>query len=222
MKAGMIVHTLLAAVWLLVQPWGASAAGTTAYSAADLYNAANAYARQGKHGLAVLDYQRARLLDPGDADIIANLQYVRSAAHLDAPAPPAIERAFTWIDPANAGRLGLAGILLLGAGLTVPRPRSLRIASIALGGVLVGVPVGQAAVLWPIVHGGVVIKAGTVARVSPAPIADQSFVLPEAETVRIAALRPDFVLVQTRDGRRGWIARDSIAPVVPDPPASTL
>ncbi len=43
------------------------------YSAAALYNLANAYARAGKPGLAVLNYERAKLLDPQDPDIDANL-----------------------------------------------------------------------------------------------------------------------------------------------------
>ena len=43
------------------------------YSAATLYNYANAFARAGKPGFAVLNYERARLLDPSDPDIDANL-----------------------------------------------------------------------------------------------------------------------------------------------------
>src|SRR5580658_10885631 len=50
------------------------------YSADGLYNLANAYARAGKPGLAVLSYERAALLAPNDADIDANLAYVRAGA----------------------------------------------------------------------------------------------------------------------------------------------
>src|SRR6266850_8010150 len=52
------------------------------YSAHGLYNLANSYARTGKPGLAVLNYERASLLAPDDADINANLEYVRASAHV--------------------------------------------------------------------------------------------------------------------------------------------
>ena len=39
------------------------------YSATELYNSANAYARSGKTALAVLAYERARLLAPTDPDL---------------------------------------------------------------------------------------------------------------------------------------------------------
>src|ERR1700688_1343375 len=50
------------------------------YSAPALYNLANSFARAGKPGLAVLNYERARLLDPKDLDIEANLRHVREAS----------------------------------------------------------------------------------------------------------------------------------------------
>ena len=52
------------------------------YSADGLYNLANSYARAGKPGLAVLNYERAALLAPDDPDINANLEYVRTSAHV--------------------------------------------------------------------------------------------------------------------------------------------
>src|ERR1700726_3799579 len=52
------------------------------YSAPALYNLANAYARAGKPGLAVLNYERAKLLDPNDPDIDANLRHVRESSGL--------------------------------------------------------------------------------------------------------------------------------------------
>lgn len=58
------------------------------YSAATLYNLANAYARAGKPGFAVLNYERAKLLDPNDPDIEANLNHVREASGL--PRNPAV------------------------------------------------------------------------------------------------------------------------------------
>jgi len=52
------------------------------YSAAQQYNLANAYARSGKSALAVLAYERARLLTPTDPDLRWNLHRVRESVGL--------------------------------------------------------------------------------------------------------------------------------------------
>src|ERR1700679_140544 len=59
-----------------------SKAAPPRYSADGLYNLANSYARAGKPGVAVLNYERAALLAPDDPDIDANLEYVRASAHV--------------------------------------------------------------------------------------------------------------------------------------------
>ena len=67
---------------------GHAAQAPAGYSAPALYNLANAYARAGKPGLAVLNYERAKLLEPNDPDIDANLRHVREAAGLPPESPP--------------------------------------------------------------------------------------------------------------------------------------
>jgi hypothetical protein len=44
---------------------------------------------------------------------------------------------------------------------------------------------------------------------------DTAFVLPEAETVTMTAEHEDFVLIRTRGGLSGWVARASLGAVVP-------
>jgi hypothetical protein len=73
------------------------------YSAADLYNAANAYARAGKPGMAVLHYERARLLAPNDPDIEANLRLVREPLRLPSESRNALARAVTLASPTSIG-----------------------------------------------------------------------------------------------------------------------
>jgi tetratricopeptide (TPR) repeat protein len=55
---------------------------TYGVSASLLYNLANSYAAAGQVGPAVLNYERALHLDPGDADIQGNLAQVRKDAGL--------------------------------------------------------------------------------------------------------------------------------------------
>jgi tetratricopeptide (TPR) repeat protein len=51
---------------------------TAEYESAELYyNLGNAYFRQGQLGLAIINYERAARLDPGDDDIRANLEFAR-------------------------------------------------------------------------------------------------------------------------------------------------
>jgi hypothetical protein len=80
---------------------------------------------------------------------------------------------------------------------------------------MMGLTVANAAVVWPRLHEAVVIAGNTAVRVSPAPMGDPLFALPEAETVKMTAEHEGFVLVRTRAGRTGWVARASLAPVVP-------
>jgi hypothetical protein len=81
-KRPAILGPLIFALALAGAPAVGAAPAQPGYSAPALYNLANAYARQGKPGLAVLNYKRAKLLDPNDPDIDANLRQVRQSAGL--------------------------------------------------------------------------------------------------------------------------------------------
>jgi len=129
------------------------AAPAGGYSAAELYNAANAYARAGNTGLAVLNYERAQLLAPRDPDIAANLRLVRMTAHLpDAPSP-AIERVLTWAAPDTYAWLGVFGVLLAGAGLLAlrraRRGRSWSVLLLSGGALCVALTLANAVIVWP-------------------------------------------------------------------------
>jgi hypothetical protein len=197
----------------------AAAAEQNGYSASALYNSANAYARAGKPGLAVLNYERASLLAPEDPDVDANLRFVRESAHVAAEPRRWIDRVVTVARPIVVAWLGVAGVLMLGAGLLAgllaPRRRRTRRAALVVGAALVGFAVSNGLVLWPKLHEAVILTSAAPARASPVPMGDPLFTLPEAETVRIAAEHDDFVLVRTRAGRTGWVSRANLAPVVP-------
>lgn len=189
------------------------------YSGAGFYNLANSYARAGKPGMAILNYERARLLVPEDADLEANLRYVRRSAHLPDEPRTAFDRIAGIASPMLLSWIGALGLAVIGACAVAAqlssRHRRLRVA-ILLGGVLmVGLTVSNGIALWPKLHEGVVIAAASPARVSPVPMGDPLFVLPEGETVRVAAEHEGFTLVQTRSGRTGWVANSNLAPIVP-------
>jgi type IV secretory pathway VirB2 component (pilin) len=189
------------------------------YSAAGLYNLANSYARAGKPGLAVLNYERAALLAPDDPDINANLEYVRAAAHVTARPRSRFARIVQAVSPTWAAWAALVGVILIGFCMTARRIgvrlRWVRIGGILTGAALIALCASNAVLLWPRMHEAVVLVSQAPARVSPVPMGDPAFVLPEAETVTILAVHEDFALIRTRGGLSGWVARAHLGAVVP-------
>jgi len=198
----------------------ALAAGTTpGYSASSLYNLANAYARTGKPGLAVLNYERARLLDPTDPDIEANLRHVRETAGLPPETQNAFYRASTIATPQVLSWLGLTGLLIAGASVLArrlyPRHRRKLLLTTLVGVSLCGVTAASAITLWPMIHCGVVVTHDAPVRVSPVTMEEPLFTLPEATKVRMSSEHDGFILIQTSAGRTGWVPSANLAPIVP-------
>ena len=189
------------------------------YSADGLYNQANAYARAGKPGLAVLSYERAALLAPADPDIIANLAYVRASAHVPVKPLSRFARLAEAASPTVAAWLGVLGIAIVGVGLVAGRVAA-RFLWIPGGGVLLGVALmvlaaANAMLLWPRLHEAVILIDQERARVSPAPMADTAFVLREAESVTMTAEHEDFILIRSGGGLTGWVSRANLGAVLP-------
>ena len=162
-----------------------SATAREGYSAPALYNLANAYARAGKSGLAVLNYERARLLEPNDPDIDANLRHVREAVGLPPEYRNRFERMAEIASPRILAWVGVLGLLLAGTGALAlrfyPRHRRKMAAATVLGISFLSLTIAGAITLWPIMHEAVVVtRSGTGSGVSPVPIAEQLFELPEA------------------------------------------
>jgi len=213
MRAALVVCLLLGSV-------GARSESEPAgYSAAGLYNLGNSYARVGKPGMAILNYERASLLSPNDPDVEANLRYVRASAHLPAEVPDSFGRVARIATPFWVSWIGVLGLMIVGASLIAAqlssRYRPVRGAATLLGVSMLGLTLCNALALWPRLHEGVVIAAATPVRVSPVPMGDPLFTLPEGEKVKITAEHEGFALVVTRAGRAGWIANSNFAPIVP-------
>jgi hypothetical protein len=100
------------------------------------FNLGNAYYRQGDLGRAIVNYQRAALLDPRDADIEANLALTREQAGIvtgmesslaDVPGPLGMlaEMTSNWLSLNETAVMSLtfwflAGLLILGWRLMAP------------------------------------------------------------------------------------------------------
>jgi Tetratricopeptide repeat len=189
------------------------------YSADALYNLGNSYARAGKPGMAILNYERATLLAPNDPDIAANLRFTEASAHLPVEPRGRFDRFARIGGPFLLSWVAVLGVILVGAcavaGQLTARHRVLRFMVMLVGVVMIGSAVCSGITLWPTLHEGVIITASTPGRVSPVPMGDSLFVLAEGERVTISAEHEGFTLVHTRAGRSGWIADANVAPVVP-------
>jgi hypothetical protein len=202
-----------------VPPSPPSTSSPPSYSADGLYNLANAYARAGKPGLAVLNYERAALLAPGDPDINANLAYIRASAHVSMKQRGRFARLVQAVSPTLVAWLGVLGIALIGIGLVARRlavrPLWTAGGAIVLGVALLALTASNAILAWPRMHEAVVLIDQTPGRVSPAPMGDAAFILREADSVTMTAEHEDFILIRTGGGLSGWVARASLGAVVP-------
>lgn len=190
------------------------------YSAPRLFNLANAYARNGRPGMAVLNYERARLLAPNDPDIRANLRFVRTTSALPPISGTWFERkASKLASPNTLFWFGCVGLLMVGVSLLLvrqyPRRRLALRACTAAGFALTGVTLCNALAIWPMMSEAVVIARAPPARVAPVSMADSLMTLREAEILTVDAQLRDFTLVHTDTGRSGWVATADIARVVP-------
>jgi hypothetical protein len=210
------IFTIALLLWGFSSHAGQAAAG---YSAPTLYNLANAYARAGQPGLAVLNYERARLLDPNDPDIDANLRRVREASGLALESRNVFDRMAGILSPRILAWLGVLGFLLAGVGALGRRVYPGHRRKIFLGNVvgisLLGATLANAVALWPLMHEAVVVTHTAPVRVSPVSIEEPVLVLPEATIVRVGAEHEGFVLVRIKGGRSGWVPSASLAPIVP-------
>jgi tetratricopeptide (TPR) repeat protein len=187
----------------------------TRYSAAALYDLGNAAARYGRPAEAILDYERARLLAPRDADIRANLHYVREQAGL--PQPVEFSQYARLANPNILFWLGTFGIALFGGASLLrrlTRKRRLPWAGATLGIALTALSIADAIATAPVLHEAVVMRVAAAAA-SPVGAAEPLFTLAPGDVVRNVDAHGNFVLVRDLQNREGWVASSALAPIIP-------
>lgn len=190
------------------------------------YNLGNAYYKLGAKGLAVLNYERARRLMPGDADLRANLNYVLAGVQegiadwkyeflkfLTALAP--VEQILIY---ASVLFFGLTVLIILG----IIKPAFLR--NLIEGeshkwwtGILIG-----CAILFCLLFSlgiltfwdqsreqAVAIRAGDV-RFEPSEAATLYYNLAEGSRVLVLEEKEAWIKVKRVDGKKGWVKKDCL------------
>ncbi len=188
------------------------------YSAPVLYNLANSYFRAGQIGPAILNYERAQVLAPNDPDIAANLSFARKQAGLFVQADSIAEAARIFSMNEWAW-LGCATLLLTCALIVAGRVYPAQRLYLRLGtGIAIVILVAAGIAIttqFDALQRAVVIAKEAPVRISPFESARSAFVLSPGEEVTLGKSHENFVFVQDRQHRSGWVSQGQIEAVVP-------
>ncbi|MBC8418227.1 MAG: tetratricopeptide repeat protein [Desulfobacterales bacterium] len=191
------------------------------YSASLLYNMANAYYQKKDIGLAILNYERALFLDPGNADIKANLRLAQKDFGLISEEARGWQRFFdllnlNWWSLLASSALGAFSLLFLLKGMRpgILRGASPKLATIVCLTVFMFSGTGVT-VQYRNLSRAVVTQDDARLLVSPFDSAFSSESIKGGKIVRMAKSYKDYVLVEGLNGKSGWVQKNAIAPIVP-------
>jgi tetratricopeptide (TPR) repeat protein len=202
------------------------------FSASLCFDLANAEERAGHTGVALLNYERARYLAPGDRDIDHNLQLARKQAGLD-------PNSYRWWQVALRSIDWTVWLTLMGVGLVL-----IFIAIVSFGYIssiavalklspglvrnifrailFAGIPI--CLILGYIelvtigyndrIEGVIVASKEATLRLSPFDSADSVGTIPEGELVTVEDRHNDYLRIEARDHHFGWIRQKDIEPIV--------
>jgi len=194
----------------------ASGAGTAAVR----YNLGNALFKSGRLGAAILEYERALEIDPGDPDVRDNLDYLRSLT-VDRITPATtplaalgISYLLDWTTPDQDAVVFIAAWLLAGLSVTAAVAagrRSVRRAALwaasflAIAVLLFGASLATKSYLAATRTYGIVLD-GEVNVVSGAGEGNPAlFTVHEGLKVRIRSRSEGWVQVSLENGLTGWV-----------------
>lgn len=194
--------------------------------AAVFYNLGNSYLKTKQNGLAILAYERGRLLTPRDPDLLANLVLARkAAASFEEPRiNPGLEVVlgrlsrdeWSWLVAGSA--LFLGTVIFVCGWVRLPNRTHKFVASSA--GVAGFLMVVGLAVLY-LRRGesgrGIVISENATVRLSPFEKAESLGTPGPGKMVRLGAKSGDFQYVEVPGTTlRGWLVCKDVAAIVPE------
>jgi len=188
-------------------------------SAALLFNLGNAHYKAGQVGLAIAAYRRAEQLAPRDADLRANLQFVRSQVQGPTVRPGFPERTLALLrlnewTGLSAGALwltfGLLAVRQLRPALAPALRNACRVA--ALLTVLLGGALAFAARAQTANRTVVVTQRETSVRITPNDEARPAFTANDGAELRVLDRKGDWLQVSDRTTRNyGWLKSSLVA-----------
>ncbi len=189
------------------------------------YNRGNAYYKMGHYAAAILNYERALLLNPGDGDARANLQLANSKI-TDKIEPAGTFFITVWArglrDCCSSNTwavIGIGSFLLFLIGLYFYIfVRNIKVKKagffVALPMLLISIVANACAIdqnQRRNAHDEAIVFAPTVtAKSTPADSGIDLFVLHEGTKVTLMEKVGDWIEVRIADGNRGWLPQSSI------------
>jgi len=184
------------------------------YSANILFNLANNYAKMGKTGKAVLNYERALRLDPNNSDIIGNLNLVQKEAGL-------FPHETTWgykiinfinIDQWTILTLICLLTLITNQVLVIKKRISRRFAvgTATLSTLLLCLTVTATALSYRSFNPAVVISSGARLLVSPFASSTSTGTIQEGRLLYPEKVHGNYTYTIDQSNRRGWIHTSAI------------
>jgi tetratricopeptide (TPR) repeat protein len=196
------------------------------YESAELYyNLGNAYFRKGNLGYAILNYERALKLAPGDDDIQHNLALANSRTIDRINTLPdffifqwweSFLAFFTfsgWVYLTYIFYIFLLGVIIFY--FFTRRPDYQRIAFFSGIAVLflLAVSISICAVKYNRefnIKNGIVVQQSATAKLSPDPDSKDAFVIHEGLKVKIEDKVDNYYRIRLKDGKIGWLLQNDI------------
>ena len=197
--------------------------GTSVY-----YNLGDSFYREGKLGYAILYYEKALRISPGDDDVIHNLKIANARTVDKIDALPKFF-VFQWWEDLLAA-FSVTGwtyasylfyiLLLLSIGLYffARRPAiqrysiylgSLSFILLIVAGSLLTIKLNREAN----VRSAIVIEQAATVKLSPDPTSNDAFIIHEGLKVRELNRIGDWIEIRLQDGKEGWIPQSDIATI---------
>jgi hypothetical protein len=179
------------------------------------YNLGNTNAQIGAPGLAMLNYERALVLNPTHRDARASLEFLRKQSLARTPEPSWKDQAFGWMN-FNGWIIAAAGAGWLAVFIVVvPVARGRRLGAggafwLVLVLCLAGVAGFGAWLASGELDAGVIVVKQAEARQGPAERATLADTLPVGSRVRVLTVRGEWTFVELPGGARAWVPSASV------------
>jgi len=182
------------------------------------YNLGNAYFRQRDFGRAILNYERALVLEPRHPEAQANLRLARDEARALELMP---NRWEYWLTVADSNEYAITVVIAFwfGAFTLVIFVFNKRRSAFVLTILSLFVAAVAILALYELQRGksgpglAIVITDNTEARIATADTANRVLVLPAGSEIKIASRRGDWIYAELPNNLRGWMPATSAEPV---------
>jgi len=177
-----------------------------------LYNLANSYAQNGQTGMAILNYERAARLAPGDSDIQGNLELLRKEKTLFQEEKTLSQRFVHLFGLDRWTILAVVGFMSFAVCILFPPTPKLKMSTrkiIATVSLLLTMAAGFGiAGQYRHYHDAVVVADNARLRISPFESAAASGSIQEGRLLSPKKVHNNYTLVEDETGRSGWLAND--------------